>query len=448
MNPVELILKKRNGYILTAEEINFFINSYLSGKITEYQMSAFLMAIYFQGLMPEEISSLTKCYIDSGKSIEFPVGLITADKHSTGGVGDKISLMLAPIAAALGLYVPMISGRGLGHTGGTLDKLEAIPGFQTQYNMEDFRDLTIKHKVAMVGQSAQLVPADKKIYALRDVTATVESPGLITASIMSKKIAEGARHLVIDLKVGSGAFMPNLQRAKELAELLIKTGHSFGQKVTVVFTNMNAPLGTHIGNALEVIEAIDYLKGVYLPDTQIITETLVAEMLLSAEIVKTLEETIQKIREVVQNGSALQKFKEMITAQGGDASVCDDYSRFDQAQHKIPIIAQQTGFVQSIDSKNIGYALIGVKAGRTSVTDPIEYGTGAIFYPKVGDKISAGQEIGTLFTNSQENSSEVIKRILSGIKLSPENVAHEPIILGRMTLADLTINTQNPISFI
>ncbi len=437
MNPVELILKKRNGYILTAEEINYFINSYLSGEITEYQMSAFLMAVYFQGLMPEEISALTKCYIDSGKHIEFPEGLITADKHSTGGVGDKISLMLAPIAAALGLYVPMISGRGLGHTGGTLDKLEAIHGFQTQFSMEDFRDFTIRHKVCMVGQSAELVPADKRIYALRDVTATVESPGLITASIMSKKIAEGAKHLVIDLKVGSGAFMPTIQRAKELAALLIQTGHDFGQKVTVVFTNMNAPLGTHIGNALEVIEAINYLKGIYQPDTQMITETLVTEMLLSAELVKNQEEAVQKIREVVQNGAALARFKEMITAQGGDASVCDDYSRFDQAKHQIPIIAEQTGFVQSIDSRNIGYALIGVKAGRTSVADMIEYGTGAILHPKVGDKVNKCEPIGTLFTNDSQNSQAILQRIISSYKLSPDPVVQEDIIIGKMTIADV-----------
>jgi len=438
MNPVELILKKRNGYILTKDEINYFIDSYLDGTITEYQMSAMLMAIYFQGLLPDEITALTDCYIKSGKQIVFPEGIITADKHSTGGVGDKISLMLAPIAAALGLYVPMISGRGLGHTGGTLDKLEAIPGFQTQFSMEDFRDLTIRHQVAMVGQSAELVPADKKIYALRDVTATVESPGLITPSIMSKKIAEGAKHLVIDLKVGSGAFMPNLQRAKELATLLIQTGHAFGQKVTVVFTNMNAPLGTHIGNALEVIEAIEYLKGNYLPDTQLITETLVAEMLLSADMVKTQEEAIQKMREAVSSGKALQKFKEMITAQGGDASVCDDYSKFAQVKHQIPIVAEQAGFVQSIDSKNIGYALIGIKAGRIKVADEIDYGAGAVLHPKVGDKINQGKQIGVLYTNDQTAGEQAIQRILESYKLSPEPVQSEPIIIGKMTLSDIS----------
>ncbi len=437
MNPVELILKKRNGYVLTTDEINFFINSYLSGAITEYQMSAFLMAVYFQGMLPDEITALTDCYIRSGKRIEFPEGVITADKHSTGGVGDKISLMLAPIAAACGLTVPMISGRGLGHTGGTLDKLEAIPGFQTSYSMEQFRDLTLKHGVCLVGQSEQLVPADKRIYALRDVTATVESPGLITASIMSKKIAEGARHLVIDLKVGSGAFMPTLSRAKELAELLIRTGHAFGQQVTVVFTNMNAPLGTHIGNALEVIEAIEYLKGNFLPDTQEITEALTAEMLLSAGLAKDYEEAVQHVRKVIADGSALQKFREIIIAQGGDAAVCDDYSRFAPAKYELPILANQDGYLQSIDSRSIGYALIGVKAGRMQVSDSLDYGSGAILYPKVGDQFTSGQPIGTLFCNDQAAGEKAIERILSAFHLSPDPVPKEELILGRMTLADL-----------
>jgi pyrimidine-nucleoside phosphorylase len=437
MNPVELILKKRNGYKLTTAEIDFFINSYLDGTITDYQMSAFLMAVYFQGMLPDEITAITDCYIKSGRQIIFPDGIITADKHSTGGVGDKISLMLAPIAATCGLYVPMISGRGLGHTGGTLDKLEAIPGFQTQFTMEQFRDLTLKHGVCMVGQSAELVPADKKIYALRDVTATVESPGLITPSIMSKKIAEGAKHLVIDLKVGSGAFMPTLSRAKELAELLIKTGHAFGQKVTVVFTNMNAPLGTHIGNALEVIEAIEYLKGNYLPDTQFITETLTAEMLLSAGLATDKEHAIVQVREVIANGKALQKFEEMITAQGGDAQVCHDYSRFASVKYKLPIVATTDGYVQSIDSKNIGYALIGIKAGRIKVSDEIDYGSGAVLYPKVGDRVEKGQGIGILHTNDKTAGETAISRILESYLVVPNEVPKEGIIIGRMSLADL-----------
>jgi pyrimidine-nucleoside phosphorylase len=437
MNPVELILKKRNGYVLTADEINFLVNSYLQGTIPEYQMSALLMAIYFQGMLPDEINALTDCYVKSGERIVFPENIATADKHSTGGVGDKISLMLAPVAAACGLHVPMISGRGLGHTGGTLDKLEAIPGFNTQFSMEQFRDLTLQHGLCMAGQSKKLVPADKQIYALRDVTATVESPGLIVPSILSKKIAEGAKHLVIDLKVGSGAFMPTLSRAKELAVLLIKTGHAFGLKVTVVFTNMNAPLGIHIGNALEVIEAIEYLKGNYLPDTRVITEVLVSEMLFSAGLAENADSALELVRESVSSGKALLKFREMVIAQGGDAAVCDDYGMFDQAINKIPILAEQDGYVKSIDSKEIGYALVGVRAGRMNVSDEIDYGAGAILFPKVGTLINQGDELGTVYANDRNAGEQAVRRILASYKLDPEPVIEEELILGRMDLSDV-----------
>jgi pyrimidine-nucleoside phosphorylase len=291
----------------------------------------------------------------------------------------------------------------------------------------------------MVGQSAELVPADKRIYALRDVSATVESYGLITASIMSKKIAEGAGHLVIDLKVGSGAFMATYKHAQELAKSLIQTGHSFGQKVTVIFTNMNAPLGTHIGNALEVIEAIEYLKGNYLPDTQVITETLVAEMLLSAGLVINQKEAIDKIRAVVESGAALLKFQEMITAQGGDAKVCEDYSLFAPARHQIPILAEQSGYVQSIDSRNIGYALIAIGAGRMTVNDVIDYGAGAILHPKVGDSLKAGDVIGYVHTNDLPQGIVTAQRILKSYQLSSEPVKTEGIIMGKMSFTD----TQN-----
>ncbi len=437
MNPVELILKKRNGHILTRDEIRQFIDAYLQRRIPDYQMSAWLMATYFQGLVRDETAALTECYIQSGKRIEFPSDIITADKHSTGGVGDKISLMLAPIAAACGLHVPMVSGRGLGHTGGTLDKLESIPGFQTRFTTEKLRDLTLRQGFCLAGQSAELVPADRQIYALRDVTATVESPGLITASIMSKKIAEGAKHLVIDLKVGSGAFMPALSRARELAELLITTGRGFGQKVTVVFTNMNAPLGTHIGNALEVIEAIEYLKGNYLPDTQTITETLTAEMLLSAGLAASHEDAVGKISAAVSSGSALAKFRAMVAAQGGDPEVCDDYGRFDQVKHKLPILMDRTGYVQSIDSREIGYALIGIRAGRTQVADEIDYGAGAVLYPKVGTIVNRGDEIGSLYANDRQAGELAIRRILDSYRLSDKPVVPEELILGKMSFADI-----------
>jgi pyrimidine-nucleoside phosphorylase len=418
-NPVELLLKKRDGRELSVAEIEFFISAYLNGEIEEYQMSAFLMACYFQGLEKSEIAALTKSYIESGKTITFKAGLPIADKHSTGGVGDKISLMLAPIAASLGLLVPMISGRGLGHTGGTLDKLESIPGFKTGFTMHDFKDLVEKHGYALVGQSAELVPADKQIYALRDVTATVESPGLITASIMSKKIAEGAKHLVIDLKIGSGAFMPNLRRAKELAELLMHTGKSFGQKVAVVFSNMNSPLGHAVGNALEMIEAIEYLKGNYLPDTYELTTVLTAQMLISAGLADNDTVAAKMIESAVSSGKALEKFREIIIAQGGNPHVLDDYNMFAKAQAVVPILAEAEGYVHEIDSRAIGYALVRIKAGRMVVSDTIDYGAGALLFPKIGDQIVKGAKLGEVHAANFEVAQEVAELIRQAYRISP-----------------------------
>ncbi len=427
-NPVELILAKRNGAALSEEQISFFIKGFLDGSIPEYQMSALLMAIYFQGLNDPEIAALTRSYIESGKTLSFPEDLKVADKHSTGGVGDKISLMLAPIAAALGLTVPMISGRGLGHTGGTLDKLESIPGFNTQFGMAQFKALVEKHGCALVGQSEELVPADKRIYALRDVTATVESPGLITASIMSKKIAEGARHLVIDLKIGSGAFMPNLRRARELAELLIHTGKGFGQKVKVVFSNMNSPLGKAVGNGLEMAEAIAYLKGNLEPDTKELTTTLTTQMLLSSGLAADPEAAKGMIDSVVASGKALQKLEEIITAQGGDARVIDDPSLLGTVSHEIPIIARETGFVHQIDSRAIGYALVRINAGRMKVGDRLDYGAGALLFPKTGDQITAGERIGTVLSNHPGKGEEVAELIRAAYQISPLPVEREPLV--------------------
>jgi pyrimidine-nucleoside phosphorylase len=427
-NPVELLLKKRNGIELSFEEISGFVNGYLSGEIAEYQMSAMLMACYFQGLEKDEIAAFTKSYIESGKTITFDAKLRVADKHSTGGVGDKISLMLAPIAAALGLYVPMISGRGLGHTGGTLDKLESIPGFKTNYSMEEFKAMVLKHGYALVGQSAELVPADKRIYALRDVTATVESPGLITASIMSKKIAEGAKHLVIDLKIGSGAFMPNLRRAKELAEHLMFTGNSFGQKVCVVFSNMNSPLGHAVGNALEMIEAIEYLKGNYLPDTYELTTALTAQMLISAGLAKDFDDAKTRIDNAVSSGKALDKFREIIAVQGGEPKVIDDYSIFAKAGVVLPILAEQSGYVHQIDSRAIGYALVKIKAGRMQVSDTIDYGAGALLYPKIGDKVQVGQKIGEVHAATIKQAEEVADLILKSYHIAEIPKEKEPLI--------------------
>jgi pyrimidine-nucleoside phosphorylase len=428
-NPVELILAKRNGEILSAEQLDFLVQGFLDGSIPEYQMSALLMAIYFSGMAEAEIAALTQSYIASGSTITFPDELVVVDKHSTGGVGDKISLMLAPILASLGLSVPMISGRGLGHTGGTLDKLESIPGFRTQYTTEEFRELVLSHGCALVGQSDQLVPADKRIYALRDVTATVESPGLITASIMSKKIAEGAKHLVIDLKIGSGAFMPDLEKARELAKLLVATGQSFGQKVRVVFSNMNSPLGLAVGNGLEMVEAIEYLKGNPLADTKALTESLCAMLLISSGIANTRQEAEDLIRSVVDSGKALGKLEEIITAQSGDPWVLDDYSLLSTTRFKIPILAGEAGYVRNIDSRAIGYAMARIKAARMKVSDSLDPSAGALLIPKVGDRLEAGEPIGEIHANDEAKAQEVADLVRRAYILSPDPIPRESLIL-------------------
>ncbi len=429
INPVELILAKREGRILSQPEIAAFITGFLEGSIPDYQMSALLMAIFFRGLIPAEIASLTQSYIHSGQTIAFPPELIIADKHSTGGVGDKISLMLAPIAASLGLSVPMISGRGLGHTGGTLDKLESIPGFRTQYGPEEFKALVIKHGCALVGQSGELVPADKRIYALRDVTATVESPGLITASIMSKKIAEGAKHLVIDLKIGSGAFMPDLAKARELACLLVDTGASFGQKVQVVFSNMNSPLGLAVGNALEMVEAIEYLKGNPLRDTFTLTTELTSRLLLSGGLAASEEEALAMIDTAVTSGQALAKLEEIIIAQDGDPRVLEDYSLLGTTSVKIPVLAETAGYIKAIDARAIGYALVRIKAGRMKVTDTLDYGAGALLIPKIGDFLAAGEPLGEIHANDPAQAEEVARLVRAAFTFSPEPVPREDLIL-------------------
>jgi len=427
-NPVELILTKRNSNTLNDEQIRNLVKGFLNGEIPDYQMSALLMAIYFQGLNREEIFSLTKSYIESGKTISFPAKLKVADKHSTGGVGDKISLMLAPIAASLGLTIPMISGRGLGHTGGTLDKLESIPGFRTQFSIEEFRKLVLEHNCALAGQSKDLVPADQKIYALRDVTATVESPGLITASILSKKIAEGAKHLIIDLKIGSGAFMPDKEKAQQLAELLISIGKRFDLKVKVAFTNMNSPLGLAVGNGLEMIEAIEYLKGNPLKDTKILTAELTAQLLLSTSFAETEEQAITMIEETVRSGKALKKLEEIIIAQGGTPAVIEDYSLLSTTKYKIPILAPSCGYVSHIDCRSIGYALIHINAGRTKVTDAIDHSTGALLIPKIGDFLEKDEPIGEVHCNDQIKGEKVVELIQKAYNLSSEPIPEEPII--------------------
>ena len=417
-NPVEIILKKRTGQELTPDEMLFMVNSYISGKVPDYQMSAFLMAIYFKGMTKEEIVNLTRVYIESGSQIEFPRELKTVDKHSTGGVGDKITMTLAPIVAACGAYIPMISGRGLGHTGGTLDKLESIPGFDTFMTEECFKEKVLQHKLAIIAQSEALVPADKKIYALRDVTATVESLPLICASIMSKKIAEGAQNLVIDLKVGSGAFMKSMDDAKNLAELLKYTGKSFGQRVSVVYTRMDSPLGYAIGNALEIKECIEYLQGKVISDIDEITKTLAVEMLLMTDIATDKNDALNQINKVMKNGIALSKFAELVSIQEGDPKVVQNTSLLPSSKVILNMVSNQKGYVKNIDSQKIGYALIKIGASRTSLQSPLDMGAGAYLFKKIGDEIGMDEVIGEVHCECENTGKIVAQEILNAIELS------------------------------
>ncbi len=429
MNPVELIIKKREGKQLSKEEMTYFVNSYIDGEIPDYQMSALLMAIFFKGMETEEIVSLTDVYIKSGVRVDFPAHMNTVDKHSTGGVGDKITLMLAPLVASVGVKIPMISGRGLGHTGGTLDKLEAIPGFRTDYDSSQFKKMVNESNLSIIQQSKELVPADKIIYAMRDVSGTVESYPLITASIMSKKIAEGAQNLAVDLKVGTGAFMKTLEQARELAKYLKLTGEAFGQKVSITFTNMNSPLGKTVGNALEIRETIDYLKGANLPDIDAITKSLAVNMVLMSKLASTKEEALAMLEDSLTSGKALEYFRKFIELQGGDPRIIDDYSLLPHTKNIIEIRSDKSGYIKSIDSKSIGYALVGIGAGRKKLDDQLNYATGAELFKKVGDKVQAGEIIGYLHCDDQALVKATITRIKDAYELSTDYIAKEKIIL-------------------
>jgi len=432
MNPVELIIKKRNGESLNREELTFFIESYLSGSIPEYQMASLLMAIFHKSMEPDEIQTLTEVYIASGDRITFPKDWHTVDKHSTGGVGDKISIVLAPIVAACGGIIPMISGRGLGHTGGTLDKLESIPGLRTDFSDAAFRSIVEDVGFSIISQSERLVPADRRIYALRDVIGTVESLPLITASIMSKKIAEGAQNLVIDLKVGSGAFMKTIQQARDLGVMLKTVGNNLNQKVSVVFTNMNSPLGNFIGNGLEIFECIEYLQGKPQSGIHEITTALAVEMLLMTGIAASKQEAETKILHAINSGAALGKLQDFITAQEGDPRVCENLSLLPRAAHQIPIYAEGTGWIEQIDSQKIGYALIDIGAGRRTLDTALDYGSGAYLPLKIGDSIQKGETIGTVYSSDVSQGEMVARKIAKSFKVCKVPRKREVMLLDRL----------------
>lgn len=424
MNANNIIIKKREKQQLSKEEIEFFITEYLGNNIPEYQMSALLMAILLNGMNFQETHWLTDSYIRSGITIDFgdTQGKFI-DKHSTGGVGDKVSIILAPLVAACGLYDPMISGRGLGHTGGTLDKLESIPGFQTNYSKDEFKKMVRKNGFAIISQTKNLVPADRRIYALRDVTGTVESIPLITASIMSKKIASGIDGLVIDLKVGTGAFMQNMDEAKKLAASLTKVGEKFGKKVRVVFTNMDAHLGNSVGNGIEIKESIEFLKGNFPPDLKEVVFALAKQMLFLAGITDEESKAQTMLNDAIESGAALDKFKNFIELQNGNPEVIDDYTLLMSTRSHVDIRADKSGYVEDINSKELGYALIDVNAGRRVITDKIDHSAGLEIDRNVGDRVEKNSKIATLFFNNNKGK-ETVDRIKEAFKIGPNKAEH------------------------
>ena len=405
MRAVDLIQKKKEGKTHTKEEINFLVNGYTKGEIEDYQMSAWLMAVCLKGLNDQETAYMTEAFVNSGDILDFSsISNDIADKHSTGGVGDKVTLVLIPILAQLGIYTAKLSGRGLGFTGGTIDKLEAIPNFKVELTNEEFYNQIKDIKVAISSQSPNLTPADGKIYALRDVSATVDNKSLICASVVSKKIASGANSIVLDVKYGSGAFLKTPKEAKELGDLMIKTGKLLNRNIDVVISSMEQPLGYTVGNSLEVIEALEFLKGNYKKDLYDITLELATKTLLNCKKAKNKKEAKKMVDEVIKNGSALNKFKEIIEHQKGNTNIINDYSLFKIGKNKIEIKAQKSGYLKKLTALDVAYAAKLLGAGRDKKSDSINYGAGIILNKKIGDKVTKGDCIMELYFDDVEES--------------------------------------------
>jgi pyrimidine-nucleoside phosphorylase len=429
MRAVDLIRKKRDSGEHSREEIDFLISGYTRGEIPDYQMSAWLMATWIRGLSRAEIAALTETMLHSGEVITFPeLPGKKVDKHSTGGVGDKTSLILAPIVAAGGVNVPMISGRGLGHTGGTLDKLEAIPGFNTALSLADFRSVLAGCGMALIGQTAEIAPADKKVYALRDATSTVENVGLICASIMSKKLAEGIDTLVLDVKTGSGAFMQKEEDSVRLAELMVETAQCMGKKAVALITDMDQPLGRFAGHAHEVIESIEVLKGRGAADLRDLSIELSAWMFYLGERTKSVDEGRLLAQELIASCAALEKFKQCIVLQGGDARVMDDYSLLPQAHNHVEVKGAAAGFLAATRCREFGIALATLGGGREKKEDTIDPGVGLEFHKRIGDRVSAGDTLVTIHYNSAAKLAEAQRRIAQSFVFSELPVAPKKLV--------------------
>lgn len=431
MRAVDLIQKKKEGLEHSKEEIYFLVENYTKGLIEDYQMSAWLMAVCFKGLSDRETAYLTEAFVDSGDILDFSeISNCIADKHSTGGVGDKVTLVLIPILATLGVYTAKLSGRGLGFTGGTIDKLESIPNFRVELTNEEFFKQIKDIKVAISSQSPNLTPADGKIYALRDVTATVDNKSLICASVVSKKIASGANSIVLDVKYGSGAFLKTPQEASELGDLMIKTGKLLNRNIDVVISSMEQPLGNSIGNSLEVIEAIEFLKGNYEDDLYEITLELAKKTLLNCNIAKTDEQAKEMIDEVIKNGSALEKFKEIIVYQHGNPDVINNYNLFKIGKNKIEIKAQEDGYIKELIALEVAHSAKLLGAGRDKKSDLINFGAGIILKKKIADKVSKDETVMELYFDEVDKTKldDSINIAKNSFKISKQKIDKPKLI--------------------
>ena len=429
MRPQDVIRKKRDGYSLSREEIEFFIGGITNGRVADYQVSALLMAVYLNGMDQDEQQILTEAMLNSGKILDFSdIPKPKADKHSTGGVGDKTSIIIAPLVAACGVCVPMISGRGLGHTGGTLDKLESIPGYSVNLSLSAFKDVLRDVGYAMAGQTAELAPADKKMYALRDATATVEAIPLIVASIISKKGAAGLDAMIIDVKVGNGAFMREQSRATELAHALVSTGNSCGIKTRALLTDMNQPLGAAVGNSLEVKECIEILRGEASEGAQPVTDIsleLCAHMLLLANVDETIEAAHARLQKALRSGEALECLRRNIAAQGGEPRVCDVPDKFLPLVHtSVKVESRRSGYITSVDTTEIGHAIAAIGGGRVRIEDTIDPTVGFMSELKLGEQVKSGETIGVVYCRDEAAAREAAERIQAAYHVTEEPLAN------------------------
>lgn len=437
MRMYDLIMKKRNGGALTKEEIDYFIAGYTAGEIPDYQVSAFMMAVYFQKMTYEETLNLTLAMANSGDLLDLSgIPGVKADKHSTGGVGDKTSLVLAPLAASLGVTMAKMSGRGLGHTGGTIDKLESFKGFQTALTEKQFMENICRVGMAITGQTGNLAPADKKLYALRDVTATVDNISLIASSIMSKKIAAGADVIVLDVKTGSGAFMKNEADAFELAREMVRIGRGAEKNTIAVVSDMDQPLGFAVGNALEVQEAIATLQGKGPKDLQELCLTLGSTLLIAAEKAETPQEARELLQNAIESGAAMDKFVEFVTAQGGSEAQARDGSGLPEAQIRREVLSDKDGYVSHICSEEIGLAVMALGGGRETKESPIDLSVGVVLHKKYGDYVKAGESVALLYANDDKKAAAAARQVREAYRFSPAAPAAVPLIKGIVTAGD------------